>query len=201
MITSSGRSGRPTGSDGSNRQRILDAAREQFASSGFRDTTLRSIAQAAGVDVALLAHYFGNKEELFVETMALPDHAAELLGSALLGPNRDWGERLTRGYLRLWEEPGSSAQMKLLARSANSNDAALARMQALLTGAFASTPADVPSGQEGLFLAMAHLVGVAILRYVSEIPALATMDFELLVARVAPAVQLHLVAKADEDLG
>ena len=44
---------------------ILDIARSQFGSHGFERTTIRSVASAAGVDPALVMHYFGSKAELF----------------------------------------------------------------------------------------------------------------------------------------
>lgn len=56
---------------------ILAAARAQFARSGYEKTTIRSIAQAAGVDAALVMHYFGTKQKLFM-TVMLPLAQQEL---------------------------------------------------------------------------------------------------------------------------
>lgn len=47
------------------REKILDAAEELFATSGFDGVTLRQIAKLAGVDVALTSYYFGPKLQLF----------------------------------------------------------------------------------------------------------------------------------------
>lgn len=44
---------------------ILDAARGLFAERGFAGTSIRSIAQAAGVNLAMVHYYFGNKEKLY----------------------------------------------------------------------------------------------------------------------------------------
>jgi TetR/AcrR family transcriptional regulator len=44
---------------------ILEAARGLFAESGFAGTSTRSIADAAGVNVAMIHYYFGNKEQLY----------------------------------------------------------------------------------------------------------------------------------------
>lgn len=46
------------------RARIRDAAMEQFAERGIRGTTIRSVAEAAGVSPGLVQHHFGSKEEL-----------------------------------------------------------------------------------------------------------------------------------------
>jgi AcrR family transcriptional regulator len=47
------------------RDTILDAAEETFARSGYAGTSLREIADRAGVNQALLHHYFGSKDGLF----------------------------------------------------------------------------------------------------------------------------------------
>ena len=45
--------------------RILAAAAGLFVASGYERTTIRAIAQAAGVDAGLVMHSFGSKQELF----------------------------------------------------------------------------------------------------------------------------------------
>lgn len=199
MTATGERTGRPTGGDGSNKQRILDAARAEFAANGFRTATMRSIAARAGFDVALLAHYFGNKDGLFAATMALPEGALRMLVHALSGPLETQGQRLTRGYLMLWEDPATGRQMQVLARSALSNEAASARMQALLTGALAGPDiaALLAGRRTGFTLAVTQLLGVAMARYVIGLPQLAELDFEDLVARTAPVVHLHLTTPDD----
>ena len=186
------RTGRPAGGDGNNRTRILEAAREEFSTKGFRGTTMRSIANRAGFDVALLSHYFGNKNGLFAATMELPEGAQKMLTEALAGPTATQGERLTRSYLSLWEDAGP--QMQILARSALSNEAATKHMRAVFIGAIAgSDVTDLLADRwTGLALAISHLLGVAFARHLIHIPHLAESDFETLVARTAPAVQLHL---------
>jgi AcrR family transcriptional regulator len=51
------------------RAAILQAAKAQFARGGYEGTPLREIAREAGVDVALIARYFGGKEGLFTEAL------------------------------------------------------------------------------------------------------------------------------------
>lgn len=46
-------------------ERIVDAAREQFARSGVDGASLRAIAAAAGTSVAMIAYHFENKDGLF----------------------------------------------------------------------------------------------------------------------------------------
>ncbi len=50
----------------SKRDEILAAAQELFAGYGYAGTTMRMIAEKAGVAFGLVSHYFGNKENLFL---------------------------------------------------------------------------------------------------------------------------------------
>jgi AcrR family transcriptional regulator len=67
------------------RSRILEGASRAFAASGFRATTVPTIATEAGVSVGLIYRYFPSKEELFLavcsrETDAKLDELAGTLG-------------------------------------------------------------------------------------------------------------------------
>ena len=66
------------------REQIAIAARAQFAERGFERATFRAIAEAAGVDPALVVHFYGSKDDLFREVMQLPPGLADaLVGIAL----------------------------------------------------------------------------------------------------------------------
>lgn len=155
---------------------------------------MRSIAAAAQVDIALLAHYFGNKDGIFAATIELPGDAHAALTAVLTSPGRQQGERLTRYYLGLWENPDTSEQMRVLARSATSNERATQRLHELVTGAVTDpSVATLLAGRRvGFTLAMSHLFGVALARYLTLLPPLADLDLETVISRTVPAVQLHL---------
>ena len=55
--------------DSDNRSRLLRAATDAFAEQGFEGTSLRTIADTAGVSFQRIAYYFGSKEELWIETV------------------------------------------------------------------------------------------------------------------------------------
>lgn len=190
------RTGRPAGMGDTNKRRLLEAAREQFSSQEYRSVTMRSIAAQAGVDVALIARHFGSKDGLFAATVELPESAPEILTSALSGPLHTQGERLTRGYLHLWEDPTTSAQMRTLARSALNHEGTGERLGASLMGADVSPEVDalVSGRRTGFSFAMTQLIGVAITRYLTRISYIAELDFETLVSHTSPTVQMHLSA-------
>jgi AcrR family transcriptional regulator len=192
------RRGRPAGSDGGNRERIVAAARAEFAAKGFRGATLRSIAARAGTDVALLAHYFVNKDGLFAATITMPEEVLRVLPDALSGDVATQGERLTRRYLALWEDPRTGPQMLVLARSATGNEVAAASLQRLVSGTI-NRPEVAPllrGREEGFLLAMAHLLGIALSRHLARVPQVAQLDLDTLVTLVAPATQHYLTLDA-----
>jgi AcrR family transcriptional regulator len=64
------------------RERILDAATILFAEHGFQATTIRDLANRAGVNIAAVNYHFGSKEELHTRVIdnALSRWSAELAG-------------------------------------------------------------------------------------------------------------------------
>ncbi|MFJ3667501.1 TetR family transcriptional regulator [Streptomyces sp. NPDC090106] len=191
------RRGRPPRSESADtRDRILGAAREEFSQRGYDKTSVRGIAKAAGVDPALVHHYFGTKEQVFeaaVEVVFAP--AVKVRDAAFDGPLDGIGERMTRFVLGLWENPVSRAPLLAVVRSAVTNDAAASVFRRLISAQLMRRVAaelDVPDAELRAELAAAQLVGVAMLRYVIKIEPIASADAEEIVARVAPVVQGHL---------
>jgi AcrR family transcriptional regulator len=100
------------------RGQILAAAREEFATNGYRGATIRAIAARSQVDPALVHHYFGPKRQLFVETLQLPFDPTQLVSAAADGPRRETGERLARALLAVWASDTGRATMQSMLRSA-----------------------------------------------------------------------------------
>jgi AcrR family transcriptional regulator len=106
------RTGRRAGDSGT-REAILESARVQFAERGYDGATIRAIARAAGVDAALVHHFYGTKERLFAAAMELPVVPSEVITAALAetsrAPDESAGEHLVRSALALWDSPGVRA--------------------------------------------------------------------------------------------
>jgi AcrR family transcriptional regulator len=189
------RSGRRPGNPDT-REVILAAAREAFAERGFDGASIRAIANAAGVDPALVHHYFGTKDKLFLATMNVPADPGELLPQVLAGGPAEAGERFVRMFLTLWDSPAGSAGVALL-RSAVSHEWAARLMREFIvtqilrriTSGLNLDPAESPLRAS---LVASQMAGLAMVRYVLKVEPLASMPAEALVAAVAPTVQRYL---------
>jgi AcrR family transcriptional regulator len=185
------RTGRRPGAQGT-RERIREAAQETFAHAGFDGATIRAIASRAGVDPALIHHYFGSKQELFVASMQLPFDPAAVFPPLLAGDRSTLGERLASLAIRLWEEPATRPVMFGIARSATSD----ARAAAALRGLFETQllPAirglGIDEADLRAALAWSQLVGFALARYVLQVRPLT----EAKTARLAAALGSQLQA-------
>ncbi|WP_030753271.1 TetR/AcrR family transcriptional regulator [Streptomyces sp. NRRL S-31] len=196
------RRGRPPGGESAGtRDRILAAAREEFSARGYERTSVRGVAKAAGVDPALVHHYFGTKEQVFeaavevafAPALAVPDAVAE-------GPADGVGERLTRSVLGVWENPATRTPLLAILRSAVNNETAAAVFRRLVAAQLLRRVAarvelpevEPPEAELRAELAAAQIVGTAMMRYVIKLEPLASADLEQIIARVAPVVQAHL---------
>lgn len=194
------RRGRPSRTDSADapaaRDRILDAAREEFSERGYDKTSVRGIAKAAGVDSALVHHYFGTKEQVFEAAVEVAFSPVLVVREAVVeGPLDGVGERMTRAIFGLWENPATRTPLLAIVRSAVNNEAAAAVFRRLVSSQLLYRIArklDLPDAELRAELAAAQLVGTAMLRYVIKVEPLASADLEQIIARVAPVVQAHL---------
>jgi AcrR family transcriptional regulator len=177
------------------RDAIAYSARARFAELGYDRTTIRAIAAAAEVDPALVAHFFGSKEALFREVMALPPGVGDALAALADGPRGEVGRRLAEILVGLVENPASRAIVIGRIRSASSHPDAAALVRETVTrdlGRLAAAVAyDHPETRA--VLVGSHFVGVVLARHVVRVEPLASMSAPELVELLAPAFQRHLV--------
>ncbi|NEA69566.1 TetR/AcrR family transcriptional regulator [Streptomyces sp. SID13588] len=95
--------GRPRGNPPT-RESIVVAARALFLERGYRRTTLRAVAGAAGVDPALIAYHFGSKKGLFADVMQFQCANALAVDDVLLGDPATLPDRLIDAVTDLWED-------------------------------------------------------------------------------------------------
>jgi AcrR family transcriptional regulator/dienelactone hydrolase len=194
------RRGRRTGAS-SSRQDILDAARARFARDGYAAATIRKIAADAGVDAALVLQFFGSKEELFAAVLSITPYALARIAEAFDGPAESAGERVTRAYLSVWEgEPRHSEPLLAMLRNSIAHEQASAQLrdfiQARLIREANPRLGDDHDSVLRVGLVASMLVGVIVGRKVVGVPSLADEDAEVIVALVAPALQVILAGPA-----
>ena len=191
---------RPGGVD--TRQAIVEAARVDFAEQGYDGTSLRGIARRAEVDPALVHHYFGGKAQLFAAVMDIPADPAALISAVVEGPRDQVGEALVRTFLAVWDSDGRAAAVPgpdARCRHARRGDQDAARVPRPVRSSAgwcgrwpprASRPADL---ELRAGLAASQMVGLAMMRYIVEFPAVVDADHDELAALVGPTIQRYLV--------
>jgi AcrR family transcriptional regulator len=186
------------------RDAVLSAAKQRFATEGYEKTTLRAIAHDAHVDPSMVLYLFGSKEELFRESLRLILDP-EVLVAALTGAaddDPDIGTRMVRTYLRIWETPDTAASMRAMLQSATSNTDANDAFRGFMQNYVLTAVSGVLGGGEQArlraMLAASNLVGTAVLRYIIQVPPLATLSADEVVALIAPTVTRYLTADAEE---
>lgn len=181
------------GGDSGTREAILDSARELFAQVGYDGASVRAIAAAAGVDPALIRHFFGDKENLFATVAADRTTIPQIIAESLVGDPATAGHRLADTYLRLWEEPTTQPLLLALVRSASTSDRVASMLRETL---MARVPPQVieadPHRMIRIALAGSHLFGLAAARHIIKMPAVADLSHDDLVAQVAPTIQRYL---------
>jgi AcrR family transcriptional regulator len=191
------RTGRRPGNQDT-REAIVEAARQAFAARGFDRASIRSIAASAGVDPALVHHYFGTKDELFLATVNAPINPAELLPRVLTGDRDELPERLIRTFLSVWDHPVSGPAAVALVRTGLAHDWSARMLREFLTSRIIRRvvshleidPAEQPL--RGTLVA-SQLIGLAIIRYILKVEPLASASPEEVVAAVAPNLHRYLL--------
>lgn len=184
---------RTGGSD--TRAAILSAAREEFADRGYTGATVRSIGTRAGVDAAMINHYFGGKAGLFQEVIQIPFDPTAGLGGVLAGSREELGRRLTLYVLGVWEQPGFREPVLAILRSTGEEPGGARLLREFALARLMPQVREVTRGSDPtrqVALAMTHLFGIVMGRHALELPPLTTPSLDELADHVAPVIQRYL---------
>ncbi|KQU65496.1 hypothetical protein ASD62_08740 [Phycicoccus sp. Root563] len=189
---------RPGASD--TKASILAAARADFAEQGYDATSVRGVARRAEVDPALVHHYFGGKAALFAAVMDIPADPAVLIAAIVHGPRERVGENLVRTFLRVWDGEEGKERFQALIRSALTHHEATVMLREFLTREVFGrvlrelAPQGEPPHELELRagLAASQMVGLAVMRYIVEFPAVADASHDELAAQLGPTIQRYL---------
>lgn len=190
--TRRGRGRRPAGQE--TRDALLAAARVVFTENGFDRATSRAIAARAGVDAAMVNHWFGGKSGLFVAAMQLPVDPEDIVARVLDGPADGVGERVVRTFLGVWDQTDGGPLVALL-RSVSGHEGAARMFREFITKvvvgrvvrAYATDHVDLRIG-----LCAAQIAGLGLVRYVVKLEPLASAGHDTVVAAIAPTLQRYI---------
>jgi AcrR family transcriptional regulator len=183
------------------RATILEAARASFAGSGFAGTTIRGVASAAGVDAALVHHYFGTKDDLFLAAMELPVDPRQVMAPALVGGADGAGERLLRAFLTLWDDPEVSPVLVGVVRSALQPGGERLLTEGVVPVLLMPVGEALGIDRPGLRmpLVISQVAGLILTRYVVGLEPIASMPADRVVATYAPVIQHYLTGDVPGD--
>jgi AcrR family transcriptional regulator len=177
---------------------ILRAARAAFAAHGYAATSLRSVARDAGVDPALVTYYFKSKSGLLDAALVPPAGWAEAISTAAASPIRTRGTALVRVMVTAWEQPETEEFLRSTILAAAHEPIARQRLAANFAVHILDAVSSRLEGEERLLrasLAASQIVGLAMMRYVWQVGAIATISADEVIAVIAPTVQRYLNGK------
>ena len=193
------RAGRRPGESGT-REAIIEAAVRAFADEGYDRTSIRGVAAAAGVDPALVLHYFGSKEGLFGAALQLPIQPSDVFARGMVAGRDQLGAVIVRTFLEAWEPTETRVRLMAMLRSAMTNETAMGMIRDMLTReVFGPITERLGVGDARLraTLVGSQFVGLAVMRYIGRVEPLASASIDELVTAVGPTVQRYLTGEID----
>ncbi|MGH3561757.1 MAG: TetR family transcriptional regulator [Mycobacterium sp.] len=188
------RPGRPAGSSDT-RDRILSNARELFARNGFDNTPIRAVSAAAGVDSALVHHYFGTKQQLFAAAIQIPIDPMTIIGPLRAVPVEELGLKLPSMLLPLWDAELGAGLIATLRSLLAGNEVGLIRsfFREVVIVEVADRVDDPPgTGVLRAEFVASQLLGVVMARYIIGLEPFASLPAEAIAQTIAPNLQRYL---------
>lgn len=189
---------RPGGAD--TREALLNAAREVFIEQGFDGATVRVIAAKAGVDAAMVNHWFGGKEGLFAEAvLKLPFNPRDIVERLLAADPAEIGQAVVRNFLDVWDNTGGGVFTALMRSVTSHEEAALMLKDFFFKHVFTHVIGKLaPDDHEfRATLVATQIVGMGMVRYVTKFEPLASADVDTMAAAIAPTFQRYITGKID----
>ena len=199
MSTRAGRGRRAGGAD--TRGEILDAARASFAEAGYAGTSIRKVAAAAGVDPALVHHYFGTKDDLFIAALEMPTDPRRIMAAVAEGDRETVGARLVEAFLDVWDDPDARLRLLAIVRSGVVGEPGRTivetAMKRLVFG-FLVQALGIEDGDRRFSLVASQMAGLVMTRYVLQLEPIASMPRAEVVAWVGPTLQRYITDPGPE---
>src|ERR1700691_4624454 len=187
---------------------IVEAPTRVFAAKGYDGASLRAVAREAGVDPALVHHYFDGKAALFVAAMALPFdprsvpvHDQAVWSESDLASNP--GTMVITAFLSMWDhaEGTGSSYASCVAGMAASTSVADAMREFVAERVWDRSPVNEGENQERprqrRALVASQLMGLAFIRYILRVPPISTTTPEEIAGWAGPTLDRYMVGPID----
>jgi AcrR family transcriptional regulator len=187
---------RPGGTD--TREALVTAAREVFIEQGYDGATVRAIAARAGVDAAMVNHWFGGKEGLFGEAvLKLPFNPKDLVEALLAAEPENIGEAVVRRFLTTWDSTGGGVFTALMRSVTSHEEASLMLKDFFFKHIFKQVISQLAPDNHDFraTLVATQLVGMGMVRYVAKFEPMASTDVDTMAAAIAPTIQRYITGK------
>jgi AcrR family transcriptional regulator len=175
--------------------RILAAAREAFAETGWAGTTIRAVARAADVDPALVYHYFGSKEGLLDAATNPPQRWLENIAKTWTTPVPELGAALLRLMLGAWADEEIGPVLRSVLQTAAHEPSTREKLRRVVEASLMGvSQLGVDEGDRTVRsgLVASQIMGLAMMRYIWKIEPVASMSDDELVAAIAPNLQRYI---------
>jgi AcrR family transcriptional regulator len=186
--------GRRPGRSGA-RDCILTSARRSFAARGFERTSIRTVAEEAGVDPALVMHYFSSKDGLFRASIDCPVDL-EAVSARIMAVREDArGRQIVRVICEVWQDETTRHPLVILLRNAIERQDAAALLSQFVERELVGRLSAQTRGEDASARASAAysaLLGLVLARYVIGVEPLASAPLEQVVELVGPTIQRYL---------
>ncbi len=190
------RPGRPPGTSDT-RDRILSSARELFSRNGIDNTSIRAIAADAGVDPALVHHYFGTKTELFAAAIHIPIDPMSIIRPLREVPVEEIGHVIPTLLLPIWDSEIGKGFIATLRSLLGGSAADVSMVRSFLQEVIAAEVGprvDNPPGTGRIrvqFVA-SQLVGIVMARYILELEPFKSLPVQQVADTIGPNLQRYL---------
>ncbi|MGW6572090.1 TetR/AcrR family transcriptional regulator [Streptomyces sp. NPDC054945] len=194
----------PRGERGEQADKIVAAARRAFATRGYAATSLRAVAQEAGVDPGLVNYYFRTKTGLLEEVMQPPEAFGAAVAAAAEQPMEQRGHAFVQAALNLWEDPVAAEVLRSIILTAAQEPVALQRLQQLFSElVLAVVSHSLPDAERSLRagLISTQIVGMVMNRYIWQLGVIATLPAASVTDLLAPTIQRYLTDPLPSSLG
>lgn len=186
--------GRPTGTSDT-KETILSCARDLFARNGFNNTSVRAIAAAAGVDAALVHHYFGTKQQLFAAAVHIPIDPQMVLGPLRDTPVDELGHTLPSLLFPIWDSELGVGFIAALRSMLAGDDVNLIRifLEDVITAEVGARVDNPPgTGRIRVQFVASQLMGVVMARYILQLEPFRSLPVQQIAETIAPNLQRYL---------